>query len=106
MRSVSIDLDKPRRLRFDLNALADAERAGVTFADGLSFGFHTLRTLFWVGLKWEDRGLTEQRMGQILQDYLEKNSLDKLAETLAEALNASGIMGNSEGAGETGSPPG
>lgn len=68
-------LDKPRRFRYDYNAIADVEeRAGLGI--GAMFtaervGFHTIRLLVWGGLKWENRGLTLDAVGNMIGKYIE-----------------------------------
>jgi len=72
-----VQLDKQRRLRYDLNALAVIqERFGVAAlsADGLgerfdetgTVDFAFLRTVIWAGLLHEDAELTEQAVGGML----------------------------------------
>ena len=73
-RTVTIELDRERRLFYDLNALADlGERLGVTF----SFDkFHevaqqqlplsALRAILFHGLRHEDAALTEEQVGRMV----------------------------------------
>ncbi len=100
MKTVPVELDKPRRLRFDINALADLEETlGVGLGAMLQqhVGVRVLRAMLWAGLKWEDPGLTLQRAGKLLQDYLSGGGdLDTLAEKLIEALMASGLLGKGD----------
>lgn len=99
---LTLELDRPRRLRFDFNALADAEEAlGKGLAVVLSgdmVGFRTLRALLWAGLKWEDRGLTIERMGQLIQKFIEgAGTLEALGDAIGKALELSGALGVSQG---------
>lgn len=104
MNYVTIELDKPRRIRFDINALSDAEEAlgmGLGAVMQQQVGPRVLRALLWAGLKWEDKGLTLQRTGTLIQQYIENGgTLESLAEKLTEALVASGLVGRAEGNGE------
>lgn len=95
-RYVSVELDKPRRLRFDINAISDAEEelgTGIGKALQMRAGIREIRALLWAGLKWEDRGLTLERTGYILQDYLNNGgSIDDVSTWIGEGLLASGLV--------------
>lgn len=101
INSVAIELDKPRRLRFDVNALADLEEhlgVGIGKVMEQEANFRLLRALLWAGLKWEERGLTVERAGSLLQGYLARGGdLGALAATLVEALYAtSGLLSDQD----------
>jgi len=104
MNYVNIELDRPRRIRFDTNALCDAEEAlgvGIGAMMNQQMGFRAIRALLWAGLKWEDRGLTLERTGTLIQKYLENGGdLGALGETLTRALMVSGLFESSEGNSE------
>jgi hypothetical protein len=104
MNYVNIELDKPRRIRFDVNALSDAEEAlgmGLGTVMQSQLGIRMIRALLWAGLKWEDRGLTLERTGTLIQKYLENGGdLGALGETLTRALMVSGLFESSEGNSE------
>jgi len=93
---VAIELDKPRRLRFDINALADLEETmGATLPAIISggVGIRALRALIWAGLRWEDPGLTEVRAGELLQVHLERGGdLAEISKAVHDALAASGLL--------------
>jgi hypothetical protein len=101
MRGIEIELGgKVRLLRFDFNAIADIEeRAGVgigTLLGAERVGLHAMRLLLWGGLKHEERGLTVQRVGTLVGEYIDGGGdISALGEKLAEAINASGL-GNSD----------
>lgn len=101
MNYVNIELDRSRRLRYDVNALSDAEEAlgmGLGTVMQSQLGIRMIRALLWAGLKWEDRGLTLQQTGTLIQQYIEKGgSLESLGEKLTQALVASGLFGKEEG---------
>lgn len=96
-RFVVIELDRPRRLRFDANALADLEGVmgmglGRMMADD-QMGIRTLRAMLWAGLKWEDRGLTLERAGRLIMQYVEQGgSLPVLGVKMKDAMIAAGWM--------------
>ena len=97
MKSVTIQLDRPRRLRFDYNALSDVEeKAGMGIGAILSeqrIGFAMTRVLLWGGLKWEDRKLTLEKVGELLQAYFQGGgSWDDIIATIFQAVNASGLF--------------
>ena len=93
---INIELDKPRRLRFDINAIADAEEelgTGIGKALQMRAGIREIRALLWAGLKWEERGLTLSRAGSILQGHLSAGgSIEDVAGWIGEALQASGLV--------------
>ena len=98
MRYEEIHLDKARKLRFDFNAIADLEqKAGVGIGALLSeekVGFNTLRLMIWAGLRWEDKRLTTDQAGEMLQDFVENGGdLTYVSVLLTKALEKSGILG-------------
>jgi len=95
-RYVEIELDRPRRLRYDINALADLEEAlGVGLGAALSgerMGIRTLRAMLWAGLRHEDPMLTIREAGELLNGYLERHgNLEGISQAINRALEASGI---------------
>lgn len=103
---VNIELDKPRRLRFTFNDLADVDaKLGSSVLYMLAdperiaerFNFNVFRTLLWAGLKWEDHTLTVERVGNIIDSYLEKGGdFNYVVEKLIEGLVNSGIFKKKE----------
>jgi hypothetical protein len=68
---------RKRRLKFNVNALADFEQeTGMGFAQLMKQRamFASARAMLWAGLKHEDRGLTIDRVGELLSDYLTDDS--------------------------------
>lgn len=60
---VEIDLDKPRHLRLDLNAMCEFERvAGKPFFE-INRSMQDTRILLWVALIHEDPDLTQEEAG-------------------------------------------
>ncbi len=88
---------KKRSLRFDLNALADFEQeVGMGFAQLMNTKaiFATTRVLLWAGLKHQERGLTVDRVGDLLTSYLRHGG--SLTDALTAAFQAAveqGAMG-------------
>lgn len=111
IRFVPLNLDKARRLRFDPNAIADVEGAlglGISrmFKDDM-MGIRVLRALLWGGLRWEDRGLTIERVGNLIGDYLSNGgTLTDLTRSVMAAVEAAGwISGDDEDAEQVAAPP-
>lgn len=101
--AVTIELvGRSRRLRFDMNALAELEGvlgrsvAEVLSGDGQALGFASMRALMWAGLRHEDRGITLERAGQMMQSAIESGmSLSDLLEKISEAITSCGVFGGS-----------
>lgn len=80
--TVSIELDKRRTLRFDMNTMVLFENeARMSFAqafseEGVSFG--ALRTFLWAGLVHEDAGLSLEAVGSMIEDAPGKTYGEKL----------------------------
>jgi len=97
-RGVEIELDKLRKLRYDFNAIADLEdKSGFGISKFLSeekAGMSTIRMLTWAGLKWQDKGLTIERTGSIIQRFIENGgTLDTISNFIGVALKMSGVLG-------------
>lgn len=94
---IDIDLDdKPRKLRFQHNDIADMEVAtGKGLQDLLTnMQFHGIRVLLAYGLRWMDRKITPTEAGKLIQEHwIDKGkTLDDLADVVGEALMAGGIL--------------
>jgi hypothetical protein len=94
---VEIDLGKPRKLRYDFNAIADIEaRAGVSIGVLCAperSGYHTTRLLLWGGLRWYDKGITLERAGSMIGAYLlSGGDLADVMEKVLDALVKSGFV--------------
>jgi len=98
MIGVEIELGgKSRKLRYDFNAVADTEqKAGLGIGamfDEDRTGLHHVRLHIWAGLKWQERGLTVERTGQFIQDYIQSGGdLAELMDKVREALQQSGLI--------------
>jgi hypothetical protein len=102
MRYEEIHLDKPRKLRYDFNAVADIEQkadAGIgEIMSEKKIGFNVIRLMIWGGLKWEDPKLTPVQAGEILQKFLEGGGdITYISVLITKALEKSGILGKGEG---------
>lgn len=86
-----------RSLRFDLNALADFEQeCGMGFAQLMQTkaAFATVRAMVWAGLKWQDRGLTVERAGELIGEYVrDGGSIDTILTMCIETAMEQGALG-------------
>ena len=107
MRATNIEIGgKNKRLRYDFNAVADIEVKSGKGLESLfseqNIGLNSIRLLLWGGLKWEDPGLTIQRTGQMIQQFIEDgNELEDLMPYIEEAIDKSGLFGSSESSDES-----
>jgi hypothetical protein len=98
-RSVDITLDKPRRIRFDVNALDTLDQAlgGMPLMEMIRLlsqgSVRASKLALWVGLRHEDRNLTPDRVGNMMQEHLDDGGeLGELNDKVMEALYGSGII--------------
>lgn len=89
--------DEEYLLKYDFNSVADIEeyfRKGIgQILSEEMMGFNTIRVFYWVGLRWKLKGLTIQKTGQILGEYLSNGgSLDYLVQKMQEALEKAKII--------------
>lgn len=94
-----VELDVPRRLRFDVNAFADVEdrsgRAlGALLASAKTGGGAAVRWLLWCCLLHETPTITPHEVGRLLQaHWVEKGKRwADLGEPIAEAIHRSRIF--------------
>lgn len=91
---------KERKLRYDINAAADMEELMggksllYVLGNPMAAGFSAIRVLLWGGLKHAEKGLTLQRAGMMMQEYMEAGGrLETLAVKISDAVRQSKIMG-------------
>ena len=92
MRGITIQADKTRMLRFSINAMIEYKQARgeeimtalARMNDGIDFEF--LRYMYFLGLKHEDKELTEEKTGEIMDVLLEEKGIEYVAEILSEAI--------------------
>ena len=95
IKSVPIELDKRRNLRFDYNALCELEghlgvsipNLGNILASG-SVGLKEIRAILWAGLLHEDESLTVKKVGEILDDVKWTKNIDKITQAVLSAFEA------------------
>ena len=89
---IPITLDKVRHLKFSPNAIADAEELlrknlPAIIEDG---GVSAVRALLWAGLRWEDRALTVEQAGSLIDVWMTTQPYDQLELKIVEALKTDG----------------
>lgn len=86
---VTIEMDKERHIKYGFNALIMLEqelgRPITSLGDG-DFSMKDLRTMFYVGLKWEDKDLTFESVGDAMDAALDEHGIEYLSAKLSEAL--------------------
>ena len=88
--AVPITLDKPRTLRFDLNAFAELEEK----FGSMDAAFHAMqkgslkaaRSLLWAGLLHEDETLTERKVGGMVTLANMSGIMDSITSALTAAM--------------------
>ena len=89
-KSVTIQLDKARTLRYGINALAKIEDIigrPIMGLDLEKFGIKELLAIVYAGLYHEDKTLTVEKVGDLIDDYSNLNEIaDKLGEALTQAF--------------------
>lgn len=88
-KTVMINADKARNLKFGMNALIELEEmlgVSVTNLDISDFSMKDLRTFFYVGLKWEDKELTQEYAGEVIDSVIENEGMESLSKSLAKSI--------------------
>ncbi|MBA4542887.1 hypothetical protein H1164_08230 [Thermoactinomyces daqus] len=92
---VSVNLDKPRKLKYTFNAFCELEDAGMDLMqlqDG-KVKFKDIRLLLWAGLLHELPDLTVEEAGEMI----DQGELKEISEAVAEAIQlALGNKGEQE----------
>lgn len=73
---ILVELDRPRRMVFDFNALCNFEKVSGQSAFNaetwLKPGASTCRCLLWAGLLTDDKSLTLDKAGDLMDQFPEK----------------------------------
>lgn len=110
MREFVLNLDRPRRLRYDFKAIRTLREryVGKELSDLMGLAIDELPVMAWAGLVWEDPALTPEVIETMLNEKIGVEfSIAGLAELIAGALAAhAGIepgkkVTSSDGAPET-----
>ena len=104
-KSVAIELDKARNLRYGINALVTVEELTgkpLTKLDLESVSIKDLRAILYAGLCHEDKTLTPEKVGQLIDDYTNITEIaSKLGEAFTLAFGGSSKNGESQQANES-----
>ena len=87
-KTVLLDADKARNLKFSSNQIIELEdKLGRSMMemDG-NMSFKDLRTMVYVGLKWEDSELTLEQTGEIMDAVIEKHGMEELSKKIGVAV--------------------
>lgn len=81
-------------LRYTVNALCLLEdKAGGSLETLLQKGLCGLRGLLWCGLLWENRDITLEAAGDLIQSYLQAGgSLNEISSQVSLALENAGFF--------------
>lgn len=85
-KGITIELDKPRMLRYGMNALAkieDITKKSIVSIDLNNIGIRDLLAIIYAGLYHEDKNLTVEKVGDLVDEYSDMNSV---AEKVGEAF--------------------
>lgn len=94
MKGIIINADKTRMLRLNINRMAEYKKTrGEDITASLSklqdsVDFELIRYIFYLGLKHEDKDLTEEGAGDILDILIENQGLEYVVSVLVEAITA------------------
>lgn len=91
---------KERRLKYDYNAICMAEeRSGKTIIQLLNenqMSFSAIRVLLFAGLLHQERNLTLDRVGVMMNEYLNKGKLEDLLLHIIQGIKNSGLFNTSQ----------
>lgn len=85
-KGITIQLDKPRTLRYGINALAkieDITSKPLMQLDLNNVGIKDMLVICYAGLYHEDKALTIEKVGDLIDEY---SSLTEIAESIGKAL--------------------
>ncbi len=85
-KTVTIELDKARNLRYGINALVKVEELigkPLTQLDLEHISIKDLRAILFAGLYHEDKALTPELTGELIDEY---SSINDVAVKLGEAF--------------------
>lgn len=85
-KSVTIELDKARNMRYGMNALVKIEELigkSITNIDLANLSINELRNIIFAGLVHEDNSLTPEIVGNLIDDY---SNIAEIGSKLGEAF--------------------
>jgi len=86
--SILIELDQPRNIRLNTNALVKVEEVlGKPLSEfGAAFGLKEIRALLWAGLLHEDRKLSLDDVGDLIDEAGFEYVSTKVGEAISIAM--------------------
>lgn len=87
-KGITINLDKPRTLRYGMNALVkieDITGKSILALDLNKVCIKDLLAIIYAGLYHEDKTLTPEKVGDLIDEY---SNLTEVAEKIGEALTS------------------
>jgi hypothetical protein len=100
MYSTLLFLDKPRHLRYDIQAILDLDQllpGGFKTIFAMGANLDALRIIFWAGLKHEDNVITFDQVEEYLKEGIAAGwTLEKLVEIFAHTLWEQGWLSKSQ----------
>lgn len=97
-KGITIVLDRPRTLRYGMNALAkieDITGKPIVNLDLNNVGIKDLLVIVYAGLYHEDKSLTVEQVGDLIDEYADMNAI---AEKIGEAFTLAFGGANKESA--------
>ena len=88
-KTVMIQADKARNLKYGINQMVELEELlgkPVTNMDMENFSMKDLRAMVYVGLKWEDKKLTQEIAGDIMDTAIENDGIESLSASIGKAM--------------------
>lgn len=85
-KSVTIELDKARNLRYGINALVRIEELlgkPITALDLNNLSIADIRDIVFAGLVHEDKDLTSEKVGDLIDEY---SNLTVVSDKIGEAF--------------------
>lgn len=97
--------NKEYELRYDFNAMCAFEdkfgKSISTIITEENFGLSATRALLWAGLLQKHKGISIQKVGDLIQAHIEnEGKFEDIVTKVVECMAESGIMGKNEIAGE------
>lgn len=83
---VTVELDKPRRLRYGINALCmieDMLGKPLTKLDTDRMSIKDIRTVLYCGLAGDDKDLTPEKVGDLIDEH---SNLEEIIQKMTEAI--------------------
>lgn len=82
---IHIELDRPRHLRYGINALCQLEKMTKKTVSDISKnpGIIELRAMLYCGLTWEDKKLILEEVGNMMDEV---SDIEYISEKVGEAM--------------------